>query len=94
MKEMNYGNGIYSDKAIMEEETNGGGAHGGGVLELLGGDGADEAVNLRAGFGVVVNGELPRQPLAGITPEIGQRRRAGEEEEEKEKQKCGRHCHD
>lgn len=49
----------------MEEQANCGRPRDGCFPELLRGDGADELVELRAGLGVVVDGELARQAAGG-----------------------------
>lgn len=38
----------YFYEAVVEEEADGGGGGDGGLLELLGGDGSDEAIELGA----------------------------------------------
>lgn len=44
----------YFDKAVMEEEANGGRCRDRGFFEFLGSDGTDDLLNLRARFCIVI----------------------------------------
>ena len=48
----------YFYKAVMEEEANGGRCRDRGFFELIGGDGADEFLKLRARFCIVIDRKL------------------------------------
>lgn len=68
----------YFNKAIVEKEANGSRGRGRGFFEHVGGYIANERLNLRAFFGIVVNGELSRRPTGGGIDRRGLEKRIGE----------------
>lgn len=58
--------GSYFYKAVMEEQANGGWSRDRDDFELLGSDGADEFLHLRARFRIVIN-----RKLIGLSSDVG-----------------------